>query len=86
MEHISHPEHLLELKEYVVLGENAMCYVCDKTVLLTPTYTCSSKSVGCPSFYLLKSCVELPQKINHNGHSQPPITYQQCEMYHFSRR
>ena len=27
MEHISHPEHLLELKEYVVIGENALSHI-----------------------------------------------------------
>ncbi|WOG90140.1 hypothetical protein DCAR_0209383 [Daucus carota subsp. sativus] len=82
MEHISHPEHLLELKEYDVIGENAMCYVCDKTVIGTPTYTCTSKSVGCQSFYLHKSCAELPPKINHNEHNQHPLTYQQCHTNH----
>nr|XP_017232706.1 PREDICTED: uncharacterized protein LOC108206806 isoform X2 [Daucus carota subsp. sativus] len=79
MKHISHPGHLLELKEDNVIRENAMCYVCNKTVIGTPTYTCTSKSVSCQSFYLHKSCAELPPKINHNKHRQHPLAYLPCE-------
>ncbi|WOG90425.1 hypothetical protein DCAR_0209669 [Daucus carota subsp. sativus] len=63
LEHFSHPEHPLRLKEDVVVEANATCSVCDESVIGSPTYTCSSNNIGCESFYLHKSCAQLPTEI-----------------------
>lgn len=73
MEHFSHPEHPLEMKENVVIGEDAICCVCDKAVIGSPTYTCTSNNIGCQSFYLHKSCAELLPHTNHPKHKKHPL-------------
>lgn len=77
IKHFSHPEHELILKEDDVIEENAACYVCDKTVIGFPTYTCTSPddNIDCNFFYLHRSCAELPTKLYaHDEHNQHPIT------------
>lgn len=76
LQHFSHPKHPLVLKENAVLGVNAKCSVCDKTVIGSPTYTCCSNATDCQSFYLHKTCAEFPQQINHDCHNQHPLVLQ----------
>lgn len=65
--HFSHPKHPLVLKEFTVSGVEA----CDSQVIGSPTYTCSSEDTDSDweSFYLQKSCAELPILINHDKHN-----------------
>ncbi|WOG83610.1 hypothetical protein DCAR_0102787 [Daucus carota subsp. sativus] len=75
LEHFSHPEHPLRLKEDVVIGENAKCHVCNKSVIGYPTYTCTSlDDIDCRNLYLHKTCAELPATINHHTHDEHPLT------------
>ncbi|XP_063937043.1 uncharacterized protein LOC108194965 isoform X1 [Daucus carota subsp. sativus] len=75
MEHFSHPKHLLILREDDDFRENDICCVCNKPVLASPTYICtSSDHSDCQSFYLHKSCAELPTIIDHHKHNQHPLT------------
>lgn len=70
LEHFSHPKHLLILNEYALLEEDDNCHVCDKPVIGTPTYTCTTDAFDCENFYLHKSCAELPTLINHHTHNK----------------
>lgn len=65
--HFSHPKHPLVLQEFDVGEVEAY----DNQVIGSPTYTCSSEDTDCDweSFYLQKSCAELPTLINHNKHN-----------------
>ncbi|XP_074361430.1 uncharacterized protein LOC141701697 [Apium graveolens] len=75
IEHFSHPEHPLVLKEDVVIGADATCSVCDGSVIGSPTYTCSSSDdINCQNFYLHKTCAELPKQIIHPGHKKHTLT------------
>ena len=75
MEHFSHPKHPLILREDDDFRENDICCVCNKPVLASPTYICtSSDHSDCQSFYLHKSCAELPTIIDHHKHNQHPLT------------
>nr|XP_017233803.1 PREDICTED: uncharacterized protein LOC108207886 [Daucus carota subsp. sativus] len=76
VEHFSHPEHLLKLKEDVVIEADATCSVCDQSVIGSPTYTCSSNKIGCESFYLHKSCAQLPTEIVRPTKDQHPLALQ----------
>lgn len=77
LEHCTHPEHPLILKEDDVIGVDAACYVCRLSVIGYPTYTCSSHdNIICQNFYLHKSCAELPQEINHHKHKRHPLVLQ----------
>lgn len=53
-----------------VIPEDAKCYGCNKLVIGSPTYTCTSRNINCQKFYLHKSCAELPEQIHHHKHNQ----------------
>ncbi|WOG90334.1 hypothetical protein DCAR_0209577 [Daucus carota subsp. sativus] len=74
LQRFSHPKHPLLLKKDDLLGVDAKCYVCNKTVIGSPTYTCTSHDIECQGLYLHKSCAEFPQRINHENHNQHPLT------------
>ena len=71
--HFSHPKHSLVLKESDVIANDALCHVCDTSVIGSPTYTCSSDDAECQGFYLHKRCAELPTTIHFHKHSQHPL-------------
>nr|XP_017241967.1 PREDICTED: uncharacterized protein LOC108214469 [Daucus carota subsp. sativus] len=73
LEHFSHPKHPLVLKECDVIADDARCYVCNTSVIASPTYTCSLSSVECQGFYLHKTCAELPTTIRFHKHNQHPL-------------
>nr|XP_017239913.1 PREDICTED: uncharacterized protein LOC108212706 [Daucus carota subsp. sativus] len=56
-------------------GDDAICHVCDTSVIGSPTYTCSRSSddAECQGFYLHKSCAELPTTITFYKHNQHPL-------------
>ncbi|XP_017240536.1 uncharacterized protein LOC108213271 [Daucus carota subsp. sativus] len=75
LEHFSH-DHPLVLKESDVFEDDPKCCICNNTVTGSPTYTCSnsaSNNTECPTFYLHKSCAELPSQINFYKHNQHPL-------------
>ncbi|WOG87770.1 hypothetical protein DCAR_0207001 [Daucus carota subsp. sativus] len=81
IKHFSHPEHELILKENDVIEDTATCYVCSRTVIGFPTYTCTSHAahddddVRCKHFYLHQTCAKLPPRIfPHNMHSRHRLT------------
>lgn len=74
MDHFSHPKHPLKLKEDDIIGINGTCYVCNRTVAGSVTYTCSvNDDVVCRKFYLHKTCAELPKLISHHKHNIHPL-------------
>ncbi|KAL1830194.1 hypothetical protein ACET3Z_008606 [Daucus carota] len=79
IEHFSHPEHELILKENDVIEDTATCYVCTRTVFGFPTYTCTRHAaddddIGCKKFYLHQTCAELPPHLYHDMHNRHPLT------------
>ena len=76
LEHFSHPNHSLILKDDVVIRADATCSVCYKSVVGTPTYTCSTDNIACQNFYLHKSCAELPEQIIRDKQDKHPLTLQ----------
>ncbi|WOG90370.1 hypothetical protein DCAR_0209614 [Daucus carota subsp. sativus] len=78
IEHFSHPEHELTLKENDVFEDTATCYVCNRTVIGSPTYTCTNRraddddnDIRCKKFYLHQTCAELPPHLfQHDMHNQ----------------
>ncbi|WOG90371.1 hypothetical protein DCAR_0209615 [Daucus carota subsp. sativus] len=79
IEHFSHPEHKLILKENDIIEDTATCYICSRTVIGFPTYTCTSRhadadDIGCKEFYLHQTCAELPPDIYHDKHNQHALT------------
>lgn len=80
LQHFSHPEHPLILKEDDVIKVDAKCHVCSKSIIGNPTYTCSSHdNIKCQNFYLHRSCAELPEQINHHKHKRHILVLQQRE-------
>ncbi|XP_074325450.1 uncharacterized protein LOC141663573 [Apium graveolens] len=77
IEHFSHPEHPLVLKEDDVIGSDVTCSVCDKSVIGSPAYTCTKGgSSRCRKFYLHKSCAELPKEIIRDKLDLHPLVLQ----------
>lgn len=72
--HFSHPQHPLVVKEDDLLQVDAKCYVCEKSVIGSLIYTCSSHDIDCRSFYLHESCAKLPSEIHHHHtHNEHPL-------------
>ncbi|WOG88229.1 hypothetical protein DCAR_0207463 [Daucus carota subsp. sativus] len=76
LDHFSHPDHSLRLKDNFVVRADATCSVCYKSVAATPTYTCSSSNIACQKYYLHKSCAELPKQIIRDKQDEHPLTLQ----------
>ena len=77
IQHLSHLEHTLELKNVVYEKEvSHMCHGCNKPIITTlsscnAAYTCGS----CEGFFLHKTCAELPIQINHPMHDKHSLTF-----------
>ncbi|XP_017233804.1 uncharacterized protein LOC108207887 [Daucus carota subsp. sativus] len=76
VEHFSHPEHPLRLKEDDIIEVDAICSLCGESVIGFPTYTCTSNNIGCQSFYLHKSCAQLPTQIVRHLKDPHPLALQ----------
>lgn len=62
---VDYHQHILILKDYVIIGEHGTCHVCNRSVIGSCTYTCRGlANIDCQSLYLHKSCAELPKQIN----------------------
>lgn len=77
IQHFSHPEHTLELKDEVVSKQKVspMCYGCNKPIITASSssnaaYTCTS----CDNFFLHKRCAELPIQVKHPMHNKHSLT------------
>nr|XP_017245341.1 PREDICTED: uncharacterized protein LOC108217000 [Daucus carota subsp. sativus] len=62
--------HTLKLKEDDIVGEDANCIGCEKSIKGSPTYICSVShdDLDCRGFYLHKSCAELSIRDDYHGH------------------
>lgn len=90
LQQFSQPGHSLELREDIT-QVGAKCYVCTKSVLGHPAYTCprAHTDIACRNFYLHKTCAKLPTHIIHHKHNQHRLILQnvlgKCLCYVCSR-
>lgn len=73
IQHFSHLEHNLILKDEDLCEYKPTCYACNKPIITTvqgSAYTCTS----CEGFFLHKRCAELPTQINHPMHNKHALT------------
>lgn len=61
VKHCSHLKHPLVQKDNDVIGDDIVCYGCNKPALGVPMYTCvSPDDFDCQNFNLQKSYAEVP--------------------------
>ncbi|XP_074332637.1 uncharacterized protein LOC141670603 isoform X2 [Apium graveolens] len=70
LEHFTNLGHTLSLKENDVIGVDAACNLCSKTIIGCPTLSCDNNHADCLNFYLHKSCAQLTTHLNYHQHNK----------------